>query len=279
MSVQNALPGRSAAPVAPRVTTATLARMAAAGEKIAMLTAYDASFAAICDRAGVDVILVGDSLGMVIQGHASTLPVTLADAVYHTRCVAAGTARAMVVADLPFGTYQASPEAAFAASVAALAAGAHMVKLEGGKWLAPTVSFLAARGVPVCGHVGLQPQSVNALGGYRVQGKTPDAAEAVLADARSLADAGAAMLVVECVPRDLGAQLTAAVPIPVIGIGAGPGCAGQVLVLHDALGIQPGRAARFVRNFMTGADGIESALAAYVSAVRDGSFPGPEHCF
>jgi 3-methyl-2-oxobutanoate hydroxymethyltransferase len=279
LSVQNALPGRNAAPVASRVTTATLTRMAVAGEKIAMLTAYDASFAAICDRAGVDVILVGDSLGMVIQGHASTLPVTLADVVYHTRCVAAGTARAMVVADLPFGTYQASPAAAFAASVAALAAGAHMVKLEGGEWLAPTVSFLATRGVPVCGHVGLQPQSVNALGGYRVQGKTPDAAEAVLADARSLANAGAAMLVVECVPRELGAQLTAAVPIPVIGIGAGPGCAGQVLVLHDALGIQPGRAARFVRNFMTGADGIESALSAYVAAVRDGSFPGPEHCF
>jgi 3-methyl-2-oxobutanoate hydroxymethyltransferase len=277
--MQNALPGRNAAPTVPRVTTATLFRMAAAGEKIAMLTAYDASFAAICDRVGVDVILVGDSLGMVVQGHASTLPVTLADVIYHTRCVAAGTARAMVVADLPFGTYQASPEAAYAASVAALAAGAHMVKLEGGEWLAPTVAFLATRGVPVCGHVGLQPQSVNALGGYRVQGKTPDAAQVVLADARALAHAGAAMLVAECVPRELGAQLTAAVAVPVIGIGAGPECGGQVLVLHDALGIQPGRAARFVRNFMTGADGIESALAAYVKAVRDGSFPGPEHCF
>jgi len=277
--VHSALPGRNAAPVAARVTTSTLSRMAAAGEKIAMLTAYDASFAAICDRVGVDVILVGDSLGMVIEGHASTLPVTLADMVYHTRCVAAGAARAMVVADLPFGTYQANPEAAYAASVAALAAGAHMVKLEGGEWLAPTVAFLTTRGVPVCGHVGLQPQSVNALGGYRVQGKTPDAAQVVLADARALANAGAAMLVVECVPRELGAQLTAAVAIPVIGIGAGPGCAGQVLVLHDALGIQPGRAARFVRNFMVGADGIESALAAYVAAVRDGSFPGPEHCF
>jgi 3-methyl-2-oxobutanoate hydroxymethyltransferase len=277
--VQNALPGRNAAPVAGRVTTATLSRMAAAGEKIAMLTAYDASFAAIIDRVGVDVILVGDSLGMVIQGHPSTLPVTLTDVVYHTRCVAAGTARAMVVADLPFGSYQASPEAAYAASVAALAAGAHMVKLEGGEWLAPTVAFLATRGVPVCGHVGLQPQSVNTLGGYRVQGKTPDAAHAVLADARALAHAGAAMLVAECVPRELGAQLTAAVAIPVIGIGAGPECSGQVLVLHDALGIQPGRAARFVRNFMTGADGVESALAAYVKAVRDGSFPGPEHCF
>jgi 3-methyl-2-oxobutanoate hydroxymethyltransferase len=279
LSVQNALPGRNAAPAVARVTTATLFRMVAAGEKIVMLTAYDASFAAICDRVGVDVILVGDSLGMVIQGHASTLPVTLADVVYHTRCVAAGTARAMVVADLPFGSYQASPEAAYAASVAALAAGAHMVKLEGGEWLAATVAFLATRGVPVCGHVGLQPQSVNALGGYRVQGKTPDAAQAVLADARALANAGAAMLVAECVPRELGAQLTAAVAIPVIGIGAGPECGGQVLVMHDALGIQPGRAARFVRNFMTGADGIESALAAYVAAVRDGSFPGPEHCF
>jgi len=244
-----------------------------------MLTAYDASFAALCDRVGVDVILVGDSLGMVIQGHASTLPVSLADVLYHTRCVVAGTTKAMVVADLSFGSYQASAEVAYASAAAALAAGAHMVKMEGGEWLAPTVAFLTTRGVPVCGHVGLQPQSVHALGGYRVQGKTQDAAGALLSDARALTLAGASMLVVECVPRQVGAALTAAVKVPVIGIGAGPECSGQVLVMHDALGIQPGRAARFVRNFLLERDSIESALAAYVAAVKDGSFPGPEHCF
>jgi 3-methyl-2-oxobutanoate hydroxymethyltransferase len=249
------------------------------GEKIVMLTAYDASFAAVAERAGVDVLLVGDSLGMVIQGHASTLPVTLADVVYHTRCVAAGCRRPLIVADLPFGSYQESPAQAYAASVAALQAGAQMVKLEGGAWLAPTVEFLTARGVPVCGHVGLQPQSVNTLGGYRVQGKTADAASALLADAGALVSAGASLLVVECVPSALGEALTRAAGAPVIGIGAGPGCSGQVLVMYDALGIQPGRAARFVRNFMAGASSVEAALAAYAAAVKDGSFPGPEHCF
>ena len=244
-----------------------------------MLTAYDASLAAVCDRAGIDVLLVGDSLGMVIQGRDSTLPVTLADVVYHTRCVAAGATRALVVADLPFGSYQASPEVAYSAAAVAMQAGAQMVKLEGGAWLAPTVSFLTTRGIPVCGHVGLLPQSVHALGGYRVQGKTPDAVVSLLDDGRALVAAGAAMLVVECVPRAVGEALTQAAGVPVIGIGAGPSCSGQVLVIYDALGIQPGRAARFVRNFMTGADGIEAALRAYVAAVRDGSFPAAEHCF
>lgn len=244
-----------------------------------MLTAYDASLAAVCDRAGIDVLLVGDSLGMVIQGRDSTLPVTLADVVYHTRCVAAGATRALVVADLPFGSYQASPKVAYSAAAAAMQAGAQMVKLEGGAWLAPTVSFLTTRGIPVCGHVGLLPQSVHALGGYRVQGKTPDAVASLLDDARALVAAGAAMLVVECVPSAVGEALTQAAGVPVIGIGAGPSCSGQVLVIYDALGIQPGRAARFVRNFMAGADGIEAALRAYVAAVRDGSFPAAEHCF
>lgn len=244
-----------------------------------MLTAYDASLAAVCDRAGIDVLLVGDSLGMVIQGRDSTLPVTLADVVYHTRCVAAGATRALVVADLPFGSYQVSPEVAYSAAAAAMQAGAQMVKLEGGAWLAPTVSFLTTRGIPVCGHVGLLPQSVHALGGYRVQGKTPDAVASLLDDARALVAAGAAMLVVECVPSAVGEALTQAAGVPVIGIGAGPSCSGQVLVIYDALGIQPGRAARFVRNFMAGADGIEAALRAYVAAVRDGSFPAAEHCF
>ena len=244
-----------------------------------MLTAYDASLAVVCDRAGIDVLLVGDSLGMVIQGWDSTLPVSLADVVYHTRCVAAGAARALVIADLPFGSYQASPEIAYSAAAAAMQAGAQMVKLEGGAWLAPTVAFLTTRGIPVCGHVGLLPQSVHALGGYRVQGKTPDAVASLLDDARALVAAGAVMLVVECVPSAVGDALTHAAGVPVIGIGAGASCSGQVLVIYDALGIQPGRAARFVRNFMTGHDGIEAALAAYVAAVRDGSFPAPEHCF
>jgi len=275
----HASPGSTGAAKEAAVTVPALARMAAEGKKIAMLTAYDATFAAAADRAGIDVLLVGDSLGMVVQGHPSTLAVSLEDVLYHTRCVAAARTRALVVADMPFGSYQAGPEAAYAACAAALKAGAGMVKLEGGAWLAPTVAFLVVRGIPVCGHVGLLPQSVNMLGGYRVQGKTPDAAEALLADGRSLAAAGATLLVVECVPRDLGAALAAAVSIPVIGIGAGPACSGQVLVIYDALGVTAGRPARFVRNFMIGHDSIESALGAYVAAVKDGSFPAPEHCF
>jgi 3-methyl-2-oxobutanoate hydroxymethyltransferase len=256
-----------------------LAQMAREGTRIAMLTAYDASFAALADRAGIDVLLVGDSLGMVIQGHDSTLPVTLADVLYHTRCVVAGCRRALVIADLPFGSYQESPQQAYAASVACLQAGAQMVKLEGGAWLAPTVAFLTARGVPVCGHVGLLPQSVNALGGYRVQGRTADGAATLTADVHALVAAGASLLVVECVPQALGAALTQASGAPVIGIGAGPACSGQVLVIYDALGMQAGRPARFVRNFLTGQASVEAAVAAYVGAVKDGSFPGPEHCF
>jgi 3-methyl-2-oxobutanoate hydroxymethyltransferase len=261
------------------ITVPALARMTADGQKIAMLTAYDATLAAAAGRAGVDVLLVGDSLGMVVQGHASTLSVSLDDVLYHTRCVAAARTRALVVADLPFGSYQAGVEAAYAASAAALKAGASMVKLEGGAWLAPTVEFLVVRGIPVCGHVGLQPQAVNMLGGYRVQGKTRDAAESLLADGRALAAAGASLLVVECVPRDLGTALTSAVGIPTIGIGAGPACSGQVLVIYDALGVTAGRPTRFVRNFMIGHDGIEEARKAFVVAVKDGSFPGAEHCF
>jgi 3-methyl-2-oxobutanoate hydroxymethyltransferase len=244
-----------------------------------MLTAYDASFAAICDRVGVDVLLVGDSLGMVIQGHPTTLPVTLDDTLYHTRCVVAGAARPLVIADLPFGSYQGDRDDAYRAGVAALKAGAQMVKVEGGEWIAPTIEYLAARGVPVCGHVGLTPQSVNVLGGFKVQGRSDAAAARVLSDGRRLCDAGAAMIVVECVPRALGAELTRQSTVPVIGIGAGPDCSGQVLVLYDALGLQPGKPARFVRNFLVGRDSVEAALADYVAAVRDGSFPAPEHCF
>ena len=262
-----------------RVTVPALQAMARDGKRIAMLTCYDASFASLCDDAGVDILLVGDSLGMVIQGQASTLSVSLDETLYHTRCVIAGSSRGLVIADLPFGTYQASAEAAYVASSRALQAGAQMVKLEGGAWLADTVAFLTQRGIPVCGHVGLQPQWINVLGGYRVQGKTAEAAAAMIADARALVAAGCALMIVECVPRAVGARLQHEVSVPVIGIGAGPDCAGQVLVIYDALGITPGKPARFVRNFMSGHDSIASALAAYVAAVRDGSFPGPEHSF
>jgi 3-methyl-2-oxobutanoate hydroxymethyltransferase len=262
-----------------RASVTDLAKLAAAGTRIAMLTAYDASFAGAAERAGVDVLLVGDSLGMVVQGHPTTLPVTLEQMLYHVRCVVAGCTRPLVIADLPFGTFQGRVDDAYAASVAALQAGAQMVKIEGGAWMAPTVEYLVRRGVPVCGHVGLTPQSVHTLGGFRVQGRTDDAAGALIADAKALVGAGCALLVVECVPRALGAALTAQAGVPVIGIGAGPECSGQVLVVYDALGIQPGKPARFVRNFMTGHDSIEAALRAYVDAVRDGSFPAPEHCF
>ncbi|MGZ9031416.1 MAG: 3-methyl-2-oxobutanoate hydroxymethyltransferase [Burkholderiaceae bacterium] len=259
------------------VTLHRLREMRANGEPIAMLTCYDASFAALLDSQGVDCILVGDSLGMVIQGRGDTLPVTVDEMTYHTRCVARGLSAAWLIADLPFGAYQASPEQAFASAVALMQAGAKMVKLEGGAWLAPTVAFLIERGIPVCAHLGLTPQSVHALGGYRVQGRTDEEAERLLADARALDAAGAAMLVLELVPSALAERVTRAVGMPTIGIGAGIGTSGQVLVLHDMLDVYPGRKPRFVRNFMQGQPSISAAVAAYVGAVKDRSFPAPEH--
>jgi 3-methyl-2-oxobutanoate hydroxymethyltransferase len=259
------------------VTLPRLREMRAQGEPIAMLTCYDASFAALLDSQGVDCILVGDSLGMVIQGRADTLPVTVDEMAYHTRCVARGLSAAWLVADLPFGAYQASPEQAFASAVALMQAGAKMVKLEGGAWLAPTVAFLVERGIPVCAHLGLTPQSVHALGGYRVQGRSDAEAERLLADARALDSAGAALLVLELVPAALAERVTQAVGMPTIGIGAGNATSGQVLVLHDMLDIYPGRKPRFVRNFMPGQPSIAAAVAAYVAAVKDRSFPAPEH--
>jgi 3-methyl-2-oxobutanoate hydroxymethyltransferase len=258
-------------------TVPGLVAMARQGEKIAMLTCYDASFAALLDRAGVDALLIGDSLGMVIGGRPTTLAVTLEEMAYHTRCVAAGSRNALVIADMSFGSYQASPEQAYANAARLMAAGAHMVKLEGGAWVARSVEFLVARGIPVCGHLGLQPQSVHRLGGYKVQGKTDASARVLREDAHALTVAGADLIVLELVPAALAAELTAEIAVPTIGIGAGPGCSGQVLVLYDMLGIYPGKTARFVRNFMTGAASIEEAVAAYVRAVKDGSFPGPEH--
>ena len=261
-----------------RRTVPGLAAMARAGEKIAMLTCYDASFATMLDRTGVDALLIGDSLGMVIGGHSSTLPVTLDEMIYHTRCVAAGARSALIIADLSFGSYQASREQAYANGARLMAAGAQMVKVEGGAWLAPTVEFLVARGIPVCGHLGLQPQSVHRFGGYKVQGKTDTSARVLHEDAHALAAAGIELLVLEMVPAQLAGEVTAALGVPTIGIGAGAACSGQVLVLYDMLGIYPGKPARFVRNFMTGNDSIEAAVVAYVKAVKDGSFPAPEHC-
>ena len=268
-----------AKPVATKaVTVTTLGALRAAGEKITMLTCYDASFASLMDRCGVEVLLIGDSLGMVCNGHTSTLPVTVAEVAYHTAAVARGSKSAMIVADLPFGSY-GTPEAAFNNAVQLIQAGAHMVKLEGGAWLADTVRFLTDRAVPVCAHLGLTPQSVHQLGGYKVQGKTIESAEHLKADAKLLQSAGAAMLVLEAIPTALGKEVTDLLAIPTIGIGAGPDCSGQVLVMHDLLGVFPGHKARFVKNFMEGQTSIDAAVTSYVTAVKDGSFPAPEHCF
>lgn len=257
-----------------------LAKMRAEGRKIAMLTGYDASFAALLERNGVDVILVGDSLGNVLQGQTSTLPVTLEHMVYHTACVARGCSRPLVITDMPFGTYQESPVQALSNAVKLMAAGAEMVKVEGGEYMAETVRFLVERGIPVCAHIGLTPQSVHQLGGYRVQGKGEAGAARLKADAQALEQAGAALVVLEMVPAALAAELTASLSsMATIGIGAGAQCDGQVLVLHDMLGVYPGKKARFVRNFMDGAATIDEAVAGYVAAVKDGSFPAAEHCY
>ncbi|UOO77902.1 3-methyl-2-oxobutanoate hydroxymethyltransferase [Neisseria sp. Dent CA1/247] len=260
------------------ITVNTLQKMKAEGEKIAMLTAYEASFAALMDNAGVDVLLVGDSLGMTVQGQASTLPVSLRDMCYHTAAVARGTKNAMIVSDLPFGAYQQSKEQAFAAAAELMAAGAHMVKLEGGVWMAETTEFLQLRGIPVCAHIGLTPQSVHAFGGYKVQGKG-DKAQALLNDAKAHDEAGAAIILMECVPAALGKQVTETVNSPTIGIGAGVDCDGQVLVMHDMLGVFPGKTAKFVKNFMEGQTSIQAAVAAYVAAVKNKTFPAAEHTF
>ncbi len=255
------------------MTLHRLRAMHAAGEKIAMLTCYDASFAQLLDDAGVDVLLVGDSLGMVLQGHDSTVPVSLDEMAYHTQCVARGNTHAWVVADLPFGSYHASTDQALRSAVRLMQSGAHMVKLEGGGWTAETVRWLVERGIPVCAHLGLTPQSVHALGGYRVQGRDEQAAQTLHRHARELAEAGAAMLVLELMRSALAGELMAALPIPVIGIGAGAACSGQVLVLHDMLGITRGKLPRFVRDFLNEGGGIEAAVKRYVAAVKDGSFP------
>jgi 3-methyl-2-oxobutanoate hydroxymethyltransferase len=259
------------------VTLRRLQEMSRAGEKIAMLTCYDASFARALDGAGVDVLLVGDSLGMVIQGHPSTLPVSLEDMEYHTRCVARGAGSAWIIADMPFGSYQESIDQAVRNAARLMQAGAHMVKLEGGGWTVPSVRALVERGIPVCAHLGFTPQSVHTLGGYRIQGREETAASTMRRQAQELSAAGAAMLVIELTPSALAREITAALSIPVIGIGAGTGCSGQVLVLHDMLGITRGKQPRFVRNFaesgLSPGHSVDAAVRLYVSEVKSGRFP------
>ena len=262
-----------------RTTQDVFQKMRDDGEKIAILTCYDSSFAILLENAGVDILLVGDSLGNVLQGEESTLPVTLADMVYHTRCVVRGSSNAFVMADMPFGTSQVSPEDTFENAAELMAAGAGMVKLEGGSIMAETVEFLTQRGIPVCAHIGLTPQSIHQLGGYRLQGRTDYQAKQLLDDAVALEHAGAAMLLMEVVPAALAKQVTEKLSIPTIGIGAGRDCSAQVLVLYDMLGIYSGKKARFMKNFMAGAGSIHEAVSNYVKAVKTGEFPGPEHAF
>jgi 3-methyl-2-oxobutanoate hydroxymethyltransferase len=261
------------------LTLEVLNAMRRQGEKIACLTCYDASFTRVLEAAGVDMFIIGDSLGMVLQGHASTAPVTMDDMVYHAASVARVGRRSYRVVDLPKGSYDTPGQALANAKRLVSAGGAHMVKLEGGVAQAAIVEHLARHGIPVCGHVGLLPQSVSQPQDYRVQGRDADAAAAILADAHALQDAGAGLLVMECIPAQLGATITAAVSLPTIGIGAGPDCDGQVLVLHDMLGITMGRLPRFVHDFLQDAGSISAAAAAYVRAVKDGSYPAARHCY
>jgi len=262
-----------------KITVSTLQQLKAAGEKFTMLTAYDASFAAVVDQAGVEVILVGDSLGMVVQGHDSTVPVMVDDVLYHTRCVSRACHRAMVMADMPFMSFRDVPLALDNATRFMQQGGAQAVKLEGGGHVLPVVEALAKYGIPVCAHLGLQPQYVNKLGGYRVQGRDKAAARHMLHEAKIMQDSGADMLLLECVPADLASEISQSLKIPTIGIGAGVGCDAQVLVLYDLLGISFGKVPKFARNFLAETDSIQAAVAAYVEAVKAGRFPAPEHTF
>ncbi|WP_027469499.1 3-methyl-2-oxobutanoate hydroxymethyltransferase [Deefgea rivuli] len=262
-----------------KTTLNTLIKMKQDGQKIAMLTCYDASFASLLDEAGVDIFLIGDSLGNVIQGHTSTLPVTMSDMIYHTAAVARGTQKGLVLADLPFASYQASHAQAYENAALLMAAGAEMVKIEGGAVMVDTVDFLVQRGIPVCAHIGLQPQSVHLYGGYKVQGKTETEAEILKRDALALQAAGASMVLMEMVPAAVGKAITESLTIPTIGIGAGVDVDGQVLVLYDMLGVYPGKKARFVKNFMSGSHSIQGAVEAYVKAVKGLTFPAEEHSF
>ena len=262
-----------------RITVTTLRKMKQTGEKIACLTAYDASFAQILEEAGVEILLVGDSLGMVVQGQDSTLPVTLGDMIYHTRIVSGVCKTALVMSDMPFMSYATPQQALFSAGRLLKEGGAHMVKLEGGEAMVKTVHELTSHGIPVCAHLGLLPQSVNKMGGYKVQGRDENAAHDMIVDARAMEEAGADLLVLECVPSTLAAEISSALDIPVIGIGAGSQCDAQVLVLYDMLGITPGKRPKFIKNFMQEAEDVHGAVSAYVQAVKSGAFPSDEQSF
>ena len=262
-----------------RKTLSTLQGMRNKGEKIVMLTCYDSTFATLLENNGVDVLLVGDSLGMVLQGRDSTLAVTLEAMAYHTACVASGSSQAFIIVDMPFGTSQVSPRETFAHAAKLMAAGANMVKIEGGETMAETITFLVDRGIPVCAHIGLTPQSVNQMGGYRVQGRSENDAQRLVQAAEIVVQAGAGMVLLEAVPATLATEITSKLQVPTIGIGAGANCSGQVLVLHDMLDIYPGKKARFVKNFMQGTSSIAEAIANYVREVKSGEFPAQEHSF
>ena len=260
-----------------KITLSTLNKMKTEGEKFVCITAYDATFARLVSEAGAETILVGDSLGMVLQGHDSTIPVGIDDMAYHTECVLRGNPDSLVIADMPFMTY-ATADQAMANATALMQAGAQMVKMEGGTWLSETISNLVERGIPVCAHLGLTPQSVNTFGGFKVQGRTPKEAKSILSNAVEIQDAGASLLVLECIPSSLASDISAKLDIPVIGIGAGAGTDAQVLVMHDLLGLS-GHGARFVKNFMEGQTTIQGGLKAFVDAVKSGEYPGEEHSY
>ncbi|WP_417761365.1 3-methyl-2-oxobutanoate hydroxymethyltransferase [Shewanella sp.] len=261
-----------------KVTAATLLKFKQEGKKFTSLTAYDASFAAAFDEEGIDALLVGDSLGMVLQGHDSTLPVTIDDIVYHTRCVRRGINRALLIADMPFMSY-ATPEQGMENAAKLMQAGANMVKLEGGEWMLETVKKLTERGIPVCAHIGLTPQFVNVFGGFKVQGRDEENAKRILNDAIAFEQAGAQLIVLECIPAKLAKEITDAVHIPVVGIGAGKDTDGQILVMHDVLGISSGYIPRFSKNYLLQTGEIRSAIRAYIEEVQQGTFPSEEHIF
>jgi 3-methyl-2-oxobutanoate hydroxymethyltransferase len=270
--------GESSSPRVQPLRVPQLREMKQAGRRIAALTAYDASFAAVLDQSGIDVVLVGDSLGMVVQGRRSTLAVTLAQMLYHTECVARGLSRALLLADLPFQA-DATPERALDAATALLQAGAAMVKIEGAGPKLESIAFLVEREIPVCAHLGLTPQSVHRMGGFKVQGRDAAAAERLVEDSHAVAAAGAELLVLECVPAELAARITREAGIPTVGIGAGPDCDGQILVLHDLLGVAQGRRPRFVKDFLAEGGSIAGAVQAYAEAVREGRFPTADHSY
>ncbi len=260
------------------ISVNTFKRYKNQGEKFACLTAYGYCDAVAASEAGVELLLIGDSLGMVIQGHDSSLPVTIEDIAYHVRCVRRGNRGSLLMADLPFMSYY-SENATLKSAAILMREGAHIVKLEGGAWLAKSSALLVERGVPVCAHMGLTPQSVNHLGGYRVQGRDPIKAQSMIDEAMLLQDSGVSFILLECVPKSLGRAITESLSIPVIGIGAGPHTDGQIMVWHDLLGMYPGKPAKFVKNFLADNDGIQNAVKDYVKAVREGRFPSPEHCY